>query len=258
MTRNSILLGQYIKGHSYLHSRDPRGKLAFAVLSLGLVLSISSPLSFALLATCYLALAFASRVSVFVLLRTAKPVLFLAIFTFAIHCFFSGGTMELGATKGLFFSLRLIFMALFSGLFTATTTPEKIATSLTCALKPFSRFFDIESFAIMISLALRFIPIISRQTRQLIFAQASRGVDFKAKRWSDRLKAYASVLAPEFLLLFSHADKLALAMESRGFVPGAKRTSLHPLKWTEADSVFLALIIFSCLVIFLCDRWCFA
>ena len=256
MSRNSVLLGQYIKGRSYLHKRDPRGKFAMAFLSLVVLLCVSSLWSFLLIAGCYFLLAFLTKISIFMLLRSARPIIFLAIFTFLMHCLWSDGVIlsAPGALKGLFFALRIIFMALFAGLFTATTTPEKIADSITYMLKPFSRFFDVQSFATIISMSLRFIPIIVLETKKLMFAQASRGVDFKAKKLKDKFHAYTSVLAPEFLLLFSHADKLALAMESRGYVPGAKRTSLHPLVWCREDTVFLLLIFFVSICLLICDR----
>lgn len=258
MKKNSVLLGQYIKGRSYLHKRDPRGKLALAFLSLVVLLCVSSPCSFLFILFSYVLLACLSEISFFLLLRSAKPIIFLAIFTFLIHCLRSNGKIfsSSGAIFGMFFALRIIFIALFAGLFTATTMPEKIAESITYVLKPFSRFFDIQSFSTIISMSLRFIPIISLETKKLMFAQASRGVNFKAKKLTDKIHAYVSVLAPEFLLLFLHADKLALAMESRGYVAGVKRTSLHPLEWCKKDTYFLFFICFVSIFILICDRLC--
>lgn len=258
MKKNSVLLGQYIKGTSYLHKRDPRGKLALAFLSLVVLLCVSSLWSFLLVFLLYITLAIMSRISIFVLLRSAKPIIFLAFFTFLMHCLWRDGEVfsANGAMLGMFFALRVIFMALFAGLFTATTMPEKIAESITYTLKPFSCFFDVQSFATIISMSLRFIPIISQETKKLMYAQASRGVDFRTKKLKDTLRAYTSVLAPEFLLLFSHADKLALAMESRGYVHGAKRTSLHPLEWCRKDTYFLVAVCSVSILILICDRVC--
>ena len=257
MKKNSVLLGQYIRGNSYLHERDPRDKLAMAFLSLVVLLCVSSLWSFLIISVCYIFLAFLTNISIFLLLRSAKPIIFLAIFTFLMHCLWSDGAIfsANGALLGVFFALRIIFIALFAGLFTATTTPEKIADSITYTLRPLSRFFDIQSFATIISMSLRFIPIIAQETKSLMFAQASRGVNFKTKSFKEKFRVYTSVLAPEFLLLFSHADKLALAMESRGYVPGAKRTSLHPLEWSKQDTKFLCVLCLACALVLICDRW---
>ncbi len=250
---DKITLGQYIPADSFVHSLDPRCKIASAVIAMAAVFMISGLPSFALCGVFIFGLSKLSSLPFRLVLRSARPVLVLVIFTSLFHLFLTPGeplfsvlgaevTRE-GAALAAAMALRLVYLVMFASLLTFTTTPAKIADGLEGLLAPFKKLgLPARDVAMMITIALRFIPTLFEETARIIKAQKSRGADFDCGGPLRRAKAYIPVLIPLFVIVFKRAENLAAAMEARGYVGNAERTKLHPLSWKKSDGAALAVV----------------
>ena len=191
----------------------------------------------------------------------------LIIFTSVLHIFFTGGSTVIfsigplkASTEGTITAfrtgLRLYLLVLFTALLTFTTNPSELSDGLEAAFGPLSRFgFPAHEVAMMMTIALRFIPTLFEETERIINAQVSRGADFVSGGLIKRAKAYIPVLIPLFVLVFKRADTLASAMEARCYRGGKGRVRMYPLTWGSAENKALtAFVVFSASVISL-NRW---
>ncbi|QMS85213.1 energy-coupling factor transporter transmembrane component T family protein [Candidatus Xianfuyuplasma coldseepsis] len=144
--------------------------------------------------------------------------------------------------KGAFFiMIRLVIIVTLSTILTLTTKPTDLTLGLEQLLKPLSIIkISAEEIALIISIALRYIPTLLDEANKIMLAQASRGVDFSEGKLKDKIMQIISLLVPMFIISFKRSDELANAMEARNFVPGKKRTRLHVLRWSFMDSVVIA------------------
>ncbi len=243
---SDITIGQYFPGNSILHRLDPRTKVVLLFFYLVLIFVCRSAASYAMLTALTLVLMLLSKVPMGTMLRSLKPLWWIILFTFVIHLFSTPGeelakiwifslTRE-GIVEGFFISLRLVLLILLSSLLTFTTSPIKLTDAMEDLLSPFKRFgVPAHELAMMMTIALRFVPTLIQETDRIMKAQQSRGADFQNGSIAKRLRAFVPVLVPLFLSAFRRADDLAMAMEARCYRGGEGRTQMKALHITSID-----------------------
>ncbi|UCG39647.1 MAG: energy-coupling factor transporter transmembrane protein EcfT [bacterium] len=252
----NITLGNYYPARSRIHSLDPRLKVASLAVLMILTFAVTEP-GAVLLHSCLAGLCIlASSVPVRIFYRGLRVFLFLFLFTAVLHLFFTPGeplvsisepfrasiTRE-GVVRGLLVSWRLVTVIALSSLLTYTTTPLAITRALESLLGPLSRVrFPVQDFSLMMMMSIRFIPVLTSETDRVWKAQRSRGADLRRGGLRKRAATLMSIVVPVFTALFRRADDLALALEARGYVPGGRRTSMHPLAWKGSDTAALVLV----------------
>ncbi|GHS92857.1 energy-coupling factor transporter transmembrane protein EcfT [Synergistales bacterium] len=249
----SISMGQYVPIQSCVHSLDPRAKLLLLVVLLAAAFGATEALP---LLVWWLVLCGAvrlSRITFGMLLKSCRPVLFLALFTFIINASSilwsessAGGAFLAGGVA----ASRLVLLVAFAVLLPLTTAPLEMADGLESLLSPFARFgFPAHECAMMMGIALRFIPLLSDETDRVVKAQLSRGAKLDQGNFIRRMVSFFPILIPLFVIIFRRADELALAMEARGYRGGAGRTKRRPLLWKKNDTRALVFVILPVVVI---------
>ncbi len=246
-------LGQFYPVASPVHALDPRAKiLATAGLVLGLFL-VDSIAGFLVVAAAVAALLAASGIPAGVFLRILRPVAFIVALTVLFQVLFSRegatlvewGPLEIhsgGLRLGLFLGLRILLLVSVAGLLTATTSPVALADGIENLLSPFKRLrFPAHEVAMMMTIALRFIPTLGEEAEKITKAQAARGADFSQGGPLRRALALVPVLVPLTVGTFRRADELAEAMESRGYQGGEGRTRYRELRFRARDALALVL-----------------
>lgn len=251
-----IIIGQYVPGDSIIHRLDPRSKLVSVFLFIMIIFLANSFIGYGVLGLFILVAVLLSRVPLSFIIRGMKPILFIVILTFVLHLFltkegdvvFQIGSVKFyseGLIQGTFISLRLLFLVVFTSLLTLTTTPIEITDGLETLMNPLKRFrLPVHEFALMMSIALRFIPTLLEEAEKIIKAQSARGVEFTSGPIKERMKAIVPLLIPLFVSSFKRAEDLALAMEARGYRGGEGRTKLRVLTWSLRDNLLLLLLAF--------------
>jgi len=224
------------------------------------------PLAFSLWGAFLVFSVLLSRLSLKVLVRSARPVLILVAFTAIVHLFFTGGDAlfklgfltitSQGANLAVRMGLRLIFLVLFANLLTLTTSPMELADGLERLFSPLKPLgFPAHELAMMMTIALRFIPTLLNETDRIMKAQLARGAELDQGGIIKRLRAFIPVLVPLFVIVFKRADELAVAMEARGYRGGVGRSRMHPLCWSLSDTLALIFVAIVTLVFIYVDRW---
>lgn len=250
-----ITIGQYFAGNSPLHRMDARMKLLLTLVFMVVIFLCHNFFSLWLLALATAVLCVLSRVPAGMLLRSLRPIVLLILFTSALNIFYSGGedarvlveipifswslkiTLE-GIFTAIFTSVRIICLITISSLLTYTTTPSMLTTGLERLLLPLAKLrVPVGIFAMMMTLALRFVPTLIEETDRIMNAQKSRGAFLETGSLPQRVKAFVPVLVPLFVSAFRRAAELAYAMESRCYTGEGKRTSLKQLKLRARDFV---------------------
>ena len=250
---NHLTFGQYVPSDSPVHRLDPRCKIIAVLVLLTGVFLAKHPAVFSVWGVLLACLTAGARLPFRLVLRSAKPVLILVLFTASIHIFFTSGTplVSLGivtiSREGLilaaYMGLRLLFLVLFASFLTLTTRPMELADGLERLFSPFARFgFPAHELAMMMTIALRFIPTLLDETDRIMKAQLARGASFDRGGLWKRLKAFLPVLIPLFVIVFQRAEDLAVAMEARCYRGGAGRTRMSPLAWKGTDTAALLLV----------------
>jgi energy-coupling factor transport system permease protein len=245
-------LGQFYPVESPLHELDARAKiLATGIMAVGLFL-VDSVAGFLLIAAAVVLLVAASRVPSGTFLNFLKPVALIVALTVLFQVFFSreGATLlewgflqvhEGGLFRGLFLASRILLLVSTAALLTATTAPVKLADGIEDLLSPLKRLrFPAHELAMMITIALRFIPTLHEEAQKITRAQAARGADFSEGGPIRRARAMLPVLVPLTIGAFRRADELAEAMESRGYRGGEGRTRYRELRFRARDALALA------------------
>jgi len=245
-------LGQFYPVESTLHELDGRAKiLATGILAVGLFL-VDSVTGLLLITTAVVLLVAASRVPPGTFLNFLKPVALIVALTVLFQVFFSreGATLlewgflevhEGGLFRGLFLALRILLLVSTAALLTATTAPVELADGIEDLLSPLKRLrFPAHELAMMITIALRFIPTLHEEAQKITRAQAARGADFSEGGPIRRARAMLPVLVPLTIGAFRRADELAEAMESRGYRGGEGRTRYRELHFRARDALALA------------------
>ena len=247
----SLRLGQYYPTDSFIHSLDPRPKLTGILLYIIAVLFANSFTMFAVLYAFSIIVIGLSRVPVSMMLRSIRFIIILSVITGVLNAFFFMGETVLWSSPGGLFQitaeglyqagiiiLRLIALVGFASVLTLTTSPISLTDGLEKMLDPLKRFHcPVHEFAMMMSISLRFIPILMDETDKIIKAQTARGADFKNGSLSDRLRCIVAMIIPLFISALKRAEDLAVAMEARGYQGGEGRTRLKELHWRGRDTV---------------------
>lgn len=246
-------IAQYYPGGSVIHRLDPRAKFV-AVSALAVALFVrDSFLTLALYATASMLAYLLSGVPALWFWRAFRPLLWLVGLTFVVQvlfappdeAFWSFGPIHLswqGIQTAAYLTLRLVVLVLAGSVLTLTTPPIALTDGLAWLGRPLRRLrVPTDELALMVTIALRFIPTLLMELETIMRAQRARGADFGSGGLRARAKALVPVLVPLFVLSFRRADELALAMEARCYRPGVVRTRLYPLHARPADAVLLAL-----------------
>ena len=252
---SDITLGQFFPGYSPIHRLDPRTKIILATLFIIAVFVAANPVSFLLLTVLTLVLIAISRISFKVILKSIKPIVFILLFTALINIFMTKGEgtpllsfwiiniYEEGIARAVMMALRVIILIVGTSiLLTYTTSPISLTDGLESLLSPLKKInVPVHTFAMMMSIALRFIPTLVEETEKIMNAQKSRGADFTSGSLVQRAKALIPLLVPLFVSSFKRAEELATAMECRCYRGDKNRTKLVKLEYHGLDFAFMAI-----------------
>ena len=252
-----ITLGQYFPGTTVAHKLDPRTKILLVVLYIVALFCAKGIVGYALMGLCLAVCVRISKVGIKQLVRGLKPVLFIIIFTGLLNLLFVPGETYLfewgflrisleGLRNAIFMVLRIMLLIMGTFLMTYTTSPISLTDGLERLMNGLKRFHvPVHELAMMMSIALRFIPTLIEETDKIMSAQKARGGDFESGNIFQKAKALVPILVPLFVSAFRRADELATAMECRCYHGGEGRTALHVLRFKSAD--WLVLIGFAVL-----------
>ena len=258
---NNITLGQYYPVDSVIHRLDPRVKICLTILMIICVFIAQNMAAYAVILAFVILASHLSKVPFRVMMKGLTPLRFILILTFLLNLFFTAGT-ELfhfgfititreGLRQSIHFSLRLIFLVISTSLMTLTTSPIALSDGLEMLLSPLKVIhFPAHELAMMMSIALRFIPTLLEETDKIMKAQKARGADFESGNILNRAKAMIPLLVPLFVSAFRRAGDLAMAMEARCYHGGENRTRLRVLKITQNDiyAVICMVLLLLCII----------
>lgn len=241
-----ITLGQYYPVDSPIHRMDPRTKLAGTLIYIVALFVAEGPLAYVLSAAFLLFVIKVSKVPLNYMARGLKPLLMILIVSAAFNLFLVDGTPIVriwkltitweGLLRAIYMSLRMIFLIMGSSLMTFTTTPNQLTDGLETGLGILKKVkVPVHEIAMMMSIALRFIPILVDETDKITKAQTARGADFENGKLVERIKNMIPLLVPLFISAFRRATDLAMAMEARCYRGGEGRTKMKPLQYTKLD-----------------------
>lgn len=252
-----ITIGQYFPGESCIHRLDPRTKI---LLTIGFIVALFMPKN---LWGLFLGVAFAvvgyalSGVPIKMGIKSLKPIIPVIVFTAVLNIAFTKGdeifhlafisVTRQGIMLAIMMIVRILTLIIGSSLLTYTTSPIQLTDAIESLLSPFKRLhLPVHELAMMMTIALRFIPLLVEETNKIISAQKARGADMESGGIVDRAKALIPVLVPLFVSSFRRADELALAMECRCYHGGEGRTRMKQLSYAPRDAVAFVLIILLC------------
>ena len=248
-----ITLGQYFPGDTIAHRLDPRTKILLVVLYIVALFCADSLLAYGILALVLAVCVRISRVGLKSLVRGLKPVVFIIVFTGLLNLFFTPGDhtlvewgvlriTETGARNALFMILRIMLLIMGTFLMTYTTSPISLTDGLERLLNWMKKLHvPVHELAMIMSIALRFIPTLIEETDKIMSAQKARGADFESGGIIQKAKALIPILVPLFVSAIRRAEELATAMECRCYHGGEGRTKLHVLQYAGRDYAALAL-----------------
>ena len=255
-----ITLGQFFPGNSILHRLDPRIKIGLLFVLLILIFIATNAITQSILIILTLTLIFLSKIPPLMVVKSIKPLIWIVAFTFFIHLVSHEGEIlyEIGPfqvtyegfCKGILISLRLVLLIVLSSLLTFTTSPIKLTDAMEKLLSPLSKFgLPAHELALMMTIALRFIPTLMEETDKIIKAQSARGINFESGNLLKRAKLMVSILVPLFLSAFRRADELAMAMEARCYRGGEGRTHMKELSIQSIDYAAVAFTVVIAIII---------
>lgn len=251
-----ITIGQYYPADSILHRLDPRVKLTGTFVFIVSLFCFKSFYGYIFVALFLGIIIKLSKVPLGFIVKGLKAVVILLLFTSFFNLFFTPGNKLLewgiiritdqGINSAVFFSIRLILLILGSSLMTFTTTPNQLTDGLEKIMKPLNHIkVPVHEIAMMMSIALRFIPILLEETDKIMKAQMARGADFESGNAIKRAKSMIPILVPLFVSAFRRANDLAMAMEARCYRGGDGRTKMKPLHYHLRDRMsYLALLLY--------------
>ncbi|ONI44866.1 transporter [Candidatus Epulonipiscioides gigas] len=250
-----ITIGQFYPVSSIIHSLDPRTKIIMVFIYITSVFFVETFYGYAfILCTLFFGIKI-SNVPIKFLFKGLKGIAFFLLFSIILNTFFVKGETILfqfgiikiykeGIIIAIKMGLRLILLLLGSSILTLTTSPIRLTDGIESLLSPFRKIgVPAHEIAMMMSIALRFIPILLEETDKIMKAQTARGAEFNKGNIIKRAQAYIPILVPLFISAFTRADELAMAMEARCYHGGVGRTKLNPLKYHNIDLVAILLII---------------
>ena len=242
-----ITLGQYYPGNSFIHRLDPRTKILSTLLLIIAVFLANSAIGYGTLCAMVLLIIAVSGLPFMLVLKSVKPLLFIIVLTLVLHALMGQGEhvlyqwkfikiTEEGLRLGVQMAIRLILLLMISSILTFTTSPIVLTDGIEALLRPF-RVIGVPAheLAMMMTIALRFIPTLMEETDRIIKAQTARGADFSGGNLLVRAKNMLPILVPLFISAFRRADDLAIAMEARCYRGGEGRTRMHQLAYRSGD-----------------------
>lgn len=256
-----ITIGQYFPGETIIHRLDPRIKIIIISMFIASLFFIKSFIPYGFVAVFILGIIKVSGVPLKFILKGLKPLIFIILITFSINIFLTKGEVLLtlgpltitkeGLYFAVFMALRLIFLIIGTSLLTLTTSPIALTDGIEKLLNPFKKVgLPAHELAMMMTIALRFIPTLLEETDKIMKAQMARGADFESGNILRRAKSLVPLLVPLFINAFRRAEELAAAMEARCYRGGENRTRLNELKLKRSDitALFLAIIFFGFII----------
>ncbi len=250
----NITMGQYYPVDSPVHRLDPRVKLILTLVFIIVVFLVKTLAGYALLLVFLYGVARCARVPFKMLLKGLRPLRMILVLTFLLNLFFTPGENVLlsfwviritseALQQAVFYSLRLVFLVMGTSLLTLTTSPVALSDALEMLLSPLKKIhFPVHELAMMMTIALRFIPTLLDETDKIMKAQMARGADFESGNLFSRAKSMVPLLVPLFVSAFRRAGDLAMAMESRCYHGGEGRTRFRVLKLTKNDGIACAIM----------------
>ena len=260
-----ITIGQYVKGDSILHRLDPRTKIFVMLAIMVALFFVNNWIGLVYAAVVVFAVLFASQVPLKFYIRGVKPLRWILLFTAAIQIFLTPGeiiwqwgilhiTAE-GVRLAIFMCVRLVLLVMTTSVLTLTTTPIVLTDAVENLLSPFKRIgVPAHELAMMMTIALRFIPLLADETEKIMAAQKARGAAFDEGGLMDRARALLPILVPLFLSAINRASELAMAMEARCYHGGEGRTRLHELHYENRDRV-AGILVALILALAVASRW---
>ena len=264
-----ITIGQHFPGNSLVHRFDPRLKLVLTVAYIVLLFAASNPLGLTL-SILFLGVMYkVAKIPVKMIGKSLKPILPIVLFTAVLNLFFVSGEGDPlvhfwfltiyaeGVRYAVLMAVRVMALIAGTSLLTYTTSPIVLTDAIEQLLKPLGKLhFPVHELAMMMSIALRFIPTLIEETDKIMNAQKARGAQLDTGKMTDRVKALVPVLIPLFISAFRRADELAMAMECRCYRGGDGRTRLKVLRCEKQDFIDLAVCI-ACFAVILASRLVF-
>ena len=245
-----ITIGQHFPGNSLVHRFDPRLKLVLTIAYIVLLFAASNPLGLALSILFLAAMYKVAKIPGKMILKSLKPILPIVIFTAVLNLFFVSGEGEPlvhiwfltiyaeGVRYAVLMAVRVMALIAGTSLLTYTTSPIVLTDAIEQLLKPLGKLhFPVHELAMMMSIALRFIPTLIEETDKIMKAQMARGADFESGNLIQRAKAMVPLLVPLFISAFRRATDLAMAMEARCYRGGEGRTKMKPLRYEKRDRI---------------------
>lgn len=241
-----ITIGQYYPKESPIHQLDPRVKIVGTMVYMISMFCFHRLLGFLFAGFFLVCTVKKSNIPFSYMVKGLKPIVFLLFFTMVLNLFFADGqilwswgmlkiTIE-GIRKAIFMGIRLSLLVLGASIMTYTTTPNRLTDGLENLLKPLNRLHvPVHEISMMMSIALRFIPILLEETDKIMKAQMARGADFETGGMIKKAKSMIPLLVPLFVSAFRRANDLAMAMEARCYRGGEGRTKMKPLKYQRTD-----------------------
>ena len=264
-----ITIGQHFPGNSVVHRCDPRLKIIATIAYIIVLFMASNPLGIALSLALLALLYKVAQIPIKLIVKSLKPIVPIVLFTAVLNLFFITGEGEPlvhfgfihiyreGVSYAVLMAVRIVALIAGTSLLTYTTSPIVLTDAIEQLLKPLGRLhFPVHELAMMMSIALRFIPTLIEETDKIMNAQKARGAQLDTGKMLDRVKALVPVLIPLFISAFRRADELAMAMECRCYRGGDGRTRLKVLRCTRQDYIDLAVCIV-CFMVILSSRLVF-
>ncbi|NLC63172.1 MAG: energy-coupling factor transporter transmembrane protein EcfT [Thermoanaerobacterales bacterium] len=242
----NITIGQYIPGNSTVHRLDPRTKIIITLAYMIILFVLNNFLGYVFPVGFMVITVILSGIPTRYMFKGLRPLYFIIVLTFALNSFMIKGrviydigplsvTYE-GISQGAFMAIRLVLLIIGTSLLTLTTSPISLTDGIERLMQPFKRFgVPAHELAMMMTIALRFIPTLLEETDKIMKAQMARGADFESGNIIRRAKNLVPLLVPLFISAFRRADDLAMAMESRCYRGGENRTRMKELKMTSLD-----------------------
>lgn len=257
-----ITLGQYFPGESIIHRTDPRVKIVLTIILMITLLVIDSYTAFLLFAILSFGAVLVSGIPIRYTLKGLKPIMFIIVFAAFMNMFFTPGiaffsfkfiniTYE-GIHLAAKMALRLSLLVISTSLLTLTTTPIALTDGIERLFEPLKHIkVPVHEFAMMMTIALRFIPTLLEETDKIMKAQSSRGADFDTGNIVKRAKSFIPILVPLFVSAFRRADELADAMNARCYRGGVGRTRMNELRLSSIDIIVCLVIVIFEILLFL-------
>lgn len=262
-----ITIGQYYPSDSRIHRLDPRVKIVCTLLYLISLFTFKSVIGY-VLATAFLVMCVRmSKVPFKFIVKGLKPIIILLMITVIFNLFLTPGgrllvhvgvfkVTEQGLRTAVYMAVRLIYLIMGSSLMTLTTTPNQLTDGIERLLRPLNKIrVPVHEIAMMMSIALRFIPLLLDETDKIMKAQIARGADLESGNIIQKAKAMIPILVPLFVSAFRRANDLAMAMEARCYRGGEGRTKMKPLVYGSKDRIAYAVMIAYVVVVFVAGRY---